>query len=156
MIEYRGPQASQVEAGLQDARTQIGQLGDLHESLAELVGTAASDDGRVRAECTVAATPAKLEIDPRAMRLGSEDLAETIAAVIREASMDLRRKMHQTMTQSFDGKGLHEGINQARSRANETMAAFQQAAKDATSQVEGLRRRLGDQGPGGGRSQTWG
>ena len=155
MIEYRGPQASQVEAGLQDARAQIGQLGDMHERLAELVGTAASEDGRVRAECTVAATPAKLEIDPRAMRLGSQDLAETISAVIREASTDLRRKMHETMTESFGGKGLQEGIDQARSRANETMAAFQKAAKDATSQVEGLRRRLGEQGPGGSRPQTW-
>jgi DNA-binding protein YbaB len=152
MADYWGPHASEVEAGLRDARTQIGQLGDLHERLAALIGEAASDDGRIRAECTVAAVPAKLEIDPRAMRLGSEMLAETISAVIREASADLRRKMHETMSQGFDGKGLREGLNEARSRASEAMAAFQRAASDANTQVEGLRRRLGEQGPARNRS----
>lgn len=155
MVDYWGPQASQVDAGLRDASTRIGQLGELHERLAALVGEAASDDGRIRAECTVAAVPAKLEIDPRAMRLGSEALAETISAVIREASGDLRRKMHETMSQGFDGKGLQEGLNEARSRASEAMTAFQRAASDAQAQVEGLRRRLGEQGPAGNRSQTW-
>lgn len=142
-MDYRGPHASQVEGGLKDVRTQIGQLGELHERLGELVGSAESEDGRVRAECTVAEVPAKLEIDPRAMRLGSQDLAETISKVIREASTDLRRQMREAMNEGFGGKGLKDNLEEARSRANEAMAAFRRAAGEATSEMEGMRRRLG-------------
>jgi DNA-binding protein YbaB len=141
-MDYR---TSQVEAGLQDMRTQIGQLGELHEKLAELVGSAESADGRIRAECTVAAVPAKLEIDPRAMRIGSQELAATISEVIREASADLRHKMHETMNQGFGGKGLRDSLDEARSRANEAMAAFRRAASEGVAEVEGLRRRLDGQ-----------
>lgn len=94
---------------LRETRARAHLLGELHQRLARLVGSAESADGRIRAQCTMTDLPAKLDIDPSAMRLTPRELADTISEVIREASTDLRQKLHETIDAKDDeGPGRTE------------------------------------------------
>jgi len=131
-----------MEGALRDTRRQVQQLAALQETLADLAGKAESPDGRIRVECTVAETPAKLELDPRAMRMGSQELAEAITALIREATSDLKRQLQEALAGSFDGQGLQAGREMAREQMTEALSNFRRVAADASGELEGIRRNF--------------
>jgi len=138
----RNPSPAHMQSSLRDMQRQAEQIGSLQNQLSELVGRAESQDGRIRVECTVAQTPAKLDLDPRAMRMGSQELAEAITALIREATQDLQRQVREAMTGSFGGKGLDAARREAREQMTEALSNFRRVAGDATDELEGIRRNL--------------
>jgi DNA-binding protein YbaB len=141
----RNPSPAHMESSLRDMHRQVKQLSSLQEKLSDLVGKAESPDGRIRVECTVAQTPAKLDLDPRAMRMGSQELAEAITALIQEATQDLQRQVREELAGSFDGKGLEAGRREAREQMTEALSNFRRVAADATDELEGMRRNLSGQ-----------
>ena len=134
-----------IEDAMRAAKDNLARMGDLQETLASLVGVAESEDGRVRAESDSASGLKKLTIDPRAMRLGSEELAETITGVVVEAMADLRRQSQEAVQQVMGEK--KRDPKDAKARIDEARASFDRIAVDAQSEMERLRHRLKDLTP---------
>jgi DNA-binding protein YbaB len=134
-----------IEDAMSAAKDNLARMGGLQETLASLVGVGESEDGRVRAESDSASGLKKLTIDPRAMRMGSEELAETITGVVVEAIADLRRQSQETVQQVMGEK--KRDPKDAKARIDEARASFDRIAVDARSEMERLRRRLNDLTP---------
>lgn len=131
-----------IEDAMRGAKNNLARMGDLQETLTSLVGVAESGDGRVRAESDSASGLKKLTIDPRAMRMGSEELAETITKVVAEAMADLRRQTQEAVQRVMGDKKTTP--KDAKARIDEARASFDRIAIDAQSEMERLRRRLDD------------
>lgn len=131
-----------IDEALRDAKNRLSGVSELQERLSSLVGTAESEDGRVRAETDNAKGLRKLTIDPRAMRMASEELAEVITAVVADAMADLRRKSREE-AQDVMGGGKFDP-QAAREQVKEVFASFERTAVDARSEMERLQRRLSD------------
>jgi DNA-binding protein YbaB len=61
--------------------------------MGDVVGQAASTDDKVRVRVSASGQLVGLHIDPRAMRLGSQELAETITELSRRATEDAARRV---------------------------------------------------------------
>ncbi|MEO3806189.1 YbaB/EbfC family nucleoid-associated protein [Nonomuraea sp. B1E8] len=67
-------------------------LSDVIGQINEIQGEAASAGGKVLVRVAPSGEVLGLRIDPRAMRMGSEELAEAIMDAARQAMMDAGRK----------------------------------------------------------------
>ena len=88
-----------MENALREARAQAAKMSDLQSDLMSLVGRGEAADGKVRVEYATGVGMQNLEIDPRAMRLASQELSEAITSAVREAMNDLQRQTRE-LTQS--------------------------------------------------------
>jgi DNA-binding protein YbaB len=131
-----------IEDAMRTAQGNLARMGELQETLASLVGVAESDDGRVRAECDNASGLKKLTIDPRAMRMGSEELSGTITKVVAEAMADLRRQSQEAAQRVMGGK--KRDLKDAKASIDQARESFDRIAVDAQSEMERLKRRLND------------
>ena len=73
-------------------------LQELRESLDNLRGHGEAANGQVKAEVLPSGALGGLRIDPRAMRLGADALAEAVLAAANDAAADLTRRMAGMMT----------------------------------------------------------
>ncbi len=131
-----------IDDTLRDAKSRLTRVSELQERLASLVGTAESEDGRVRAETDNATGLRKLTIDPRAMRMASEELAEAITKVVADAMADLRGKSQEEI-QGVMGGGKFDP-QASREQVKEALASFERSALDARSEMERVQRRLAE------------
>ena len=83
---------------LQFAEGLVERSMTLQQELSELTGTGAALDGRVCATVDHAGRPARLTIEPRAMRTGSEELAEAVLAAFAAAHDDLSDQSQRLLT----------------------------------------------------------
>ena len=90
-----------VDKLLSGAQERFARMQDLQERIAELVGQGQDRDGLVRATYTSSGGLTDVTIDPRAMRKGSQELAETVKEVIREAAADLQRQVTEVTTEAL-------------------------------------------------------
>ncbi|NUW40825.1 YbaB/EbfC family nucleoid-associated protein [Nonomuraea rhodomycinica] len=82
---------SQFEADIQP-------LEELQERVKAVRGRGEAADGLVRAEVQASGALCGLRIDPRAMRLGADALAEAVLAAASDAAADLTTQMAGMMT----------------------------------------------------------
>ncbi|WP_345355660.1 YbaB/EbfC family nucleoid-associated protein [Actinoallomurus liliacearum] len=116
----------------------------LQERMAGITGTAVTDDGYIKVTWRDGGIDG-LEINPRAMRMGSADLAETILRLSHEARADSRRQSDAVMSDLFgtqnpagivaDKEGLQESIDMMRD-------VFTGAIGDSKDLIDRLQRRL--------------
>ncbi|MEV3978458.1 YbaB/EbfC family nucleoid-associated protein [Nonomuraea sp. NPDC049758] len=79
-------------------QADIRPLEELQESLDAVRGRGEAADGQVRAEVLPTGALGGLRIDPRAMRLGADALAEAVLAAANAAAEDLAAQMTGLMT----------------------------------------------------------
>jgi DNA-binding protein YbaB len=79
------PEADRLLAGIWEQTNRMEEVG---QSLAETRGRGEAADGHVQVEVLASGELAALRLDPRALRLGSEALAEAILAASGEAARD--------------------------------------------------------------------
>ncbi|MEV0202652.1 YbaB/EbfC family nucleoid-associated protein [Nonomuraea sp. NPDC050691] len=91
----------------------IQPLEELQERVKAIRGRGEAADGWVRAEVSASGALDSLRIDPRAMRLGADALAEAVLAAASDATADLTTQMAGMMTD-----GLTPFADEAR-RSNE-------------------------------------
>jgi DNA-binding protein YbaB len=72
---------------------RIAQAHELSNRMREVRGTGEAADGLIRAEVTAAGRLVGLRLDPRAMRLDSQTLAEEILAAADRAGADATRQV---------------------------------------------------------------
>jgi DNA-binding protein YbaB len=113
---------------------------------AEGVGEAA--DGKVRVTAGPGGLLKSVELDPRALRLGSEELAEQVMAAVNAALTDLRSAAAgAAAAQAVDPAGLANALHELQDRSVRQMEMISQAFNDALSRLGGDR----DNRPEGGR-----
>ncbi|MEV1169255.1 YbaB/EbfC family nucleoid-associated protein [Nonomuraea sp. NPDC049784] len=73
-------------------------LEELQESLNAIRGRGEAANGQVKAEVLPSGALGSLRIDPRAMRLGADALAEAVLAAASDAAADLTTQMAGMLT----------------------------------------------------------
>lgn len=141
------------------ARKYVAGAEEVQDRLSGLVGRAESEDGRIRVAFSNENAVEELHIDPRALRDGSEVLAENIRTVIADARADLLRQVDEVVTAAYPERpdpeqlvsdadelygqlsDLNDLIRRSGDRIGEAFERFQQQLE------EGLRARLHTEPP---------
>lgn len=154
MTDFSGSYLSKrvLDASLKDAERNLDRAKELQERLSSVIGRAESKDGRVKIECANEKGITKVHLDPRALRMASEELAETFTAVAQEAMADLQKQTQAAIREAFGGGKEAFDLEAARERRKEVDATFRRALGDAQSEMTRLMRRLEEYGaaPGNG------
>jgi DNA-binding protein YbaB len=85
----------ELDGQLRQLLDATSKLRDLQEEIAQLTGHGEAADGRIRVEADNAGKLTRLEIDPRAMRMASEDLAEAILEAAQKAADDVMARSQE-------------------------------------------------------------
>ncbi|WP_248961052.1 YbaB/EbfC family nucleoid-associated protein [Sphaerisporangium perillae] len=92
----------EVDQVLETLATQSARFEEVGRLISDIRGRGEAEDGRVVVEVLPSGSLASLTIDPRAMRLGSQALAEAILAAAKEAEEDATRKAETLMSPLLD------------------------------------------------------
>lgn len=115
----------QTRAALRELRN--GNLPDTDEETEEIVGEGEAADGRIRASAIVGGTLKSVELDPRAMRLPSDELGEQIVAAVNAALEDLKTKVAESAgsaLEGFDPEALAEQMLDLQDQSVRQMSQF--------------------------------
>jgi DNA-binding protein YbaB len=135
-----------ISALAEQAQQQVTQTSELRERLAGLVGRAETADGRLRLAISPERGLTELNIDPRMMRLGSEELAGSIRDLTRKAIDDLKRQKQEAARETFGPDYDPEAAIPDPEAIRGTLGGLSDAADSAgqslTAMMEQLQRRL--------------
>ncbi|MCG5219410.1 YbaB/EbfC family nucleoid-associated protein [Streptosporangium sp. KLBMP 9127] len=87
----------EIDRHLGGFRQDLAELEVLHEAIDEVRGRGVAAQGRVVAEASPTGAFTGLTIDPRAMRLGSDELATVILQAAGAATRDAESRMRELM-----------------------------------------------------------
>ncbi len=86
-----------VDRYVQDAQRAAEGMRAVRARIAGLVGRAEASSGWIRVAWAAGTGLDELYIDPRAMRLRSDELASAISGAITDAMTDLRRQLNEVL-----------------------------------------------------------
>ncbi len=127
------------------ARAHAAKADELLERLDAVEGVAETTDGLLRARVNAAVGLAALYLDPRAMRMPSEDLAEAICRVAQQARANLEERTQQVVQDASgedDAGGPFATAAGRQAKLNELAGLFDGAARDATSTLAMVQKRM--------------
>lgn len=120
---------------------------EMQERSAELEGVAETKDRRIRVTCTIADGVTDIHIDPRAMRMPAEKLAETLKTLIREANTDLQRQLGELMAETYSDEAnpmkLIQDPEAAQERIHQAAEVFDRTLDDAMEELGRIAKQLG-------------
>ncbi|MBY8874453.1 YbaB/EbfC family nucleoid-associated protein [Micromonospora sp. PLK6-60] len=148
MTEPRqGDQAADVMAQMMARMREELRRGDeLRSRLAGLTGRAESPDGLVAVTCTADDPAHELHLDPRALRRPSEELAELLQELLREARTDLRRQTDEALRELGGGAGPQSLVHDpaaAQAKLAQLNELVSGPVRDSVQMLERMRRQLG-------------
>ncbi|MEV5704619.1 YbaB/EbfC family nucleoid-associated protein [Actinoallomurus sp. NPDC052274] len=125
---------------------QMQRFEEARKELSSLKGRATAADGQVEVEVLPSGALSSLQINPRAMRLGSEALAEAILEAAGKAAKEAAERMNEIMGsvtgRSADFSQLLQGKLLSMNPDAESDLHDPQLA-DAMEQFQEMRRRYG-------------
>jgi hypothetical protein len=129
--------ADEVEFGLEQARRELRELtqgatgpdGRPHEGAGEAAG------GLIRVTA-IGGRLSGVELDPRAMRLPSQDLAREFEAAANAALADLASKYPSASLPDFDPERLDAQLAEAQQEGLLKMRRFTESVTDALRQID--------------------
>jgi DNA-binding protein YbaB len=147
-----GPGGMDFNEVLRNSRERMAKVSEARERMAGLIGRAESADGRITVASTAEDSLAELRIDPRAMRMGSEELAAAIREVARLARQDLDRQAKEITDEVYgDDQNPMDALRDPE-RMKKDLADMQEmfgkAGNDAQAMIDQLRKGLGIRHPG--------
>lgn len=102
-----------IEQAMRTVRERQAQAASVTQQINQVRGKAHSDDERVRVEVGAMGQLESIELDPRAMRMPSEDLAKTIVdlakAAAEDAAAQTRKAMETLLGDGVDWQKLVDG-----------------------------------------------
>ncbi|MCK2215010.1 YbaB/EbfC family nucleoid-associated protein [Actinomadura sp. ATCC 31491] len=90
------------------------ELSDVMGLVGDVTGQAESPDGKIRVRVSSSGQLTGLHLDPRAMRLGSQELAEAIMRLSRRAAEDAARRLMDVARPYLDGPAGEAGTGRPR------------------------------------------
>ncbi|MFC6083142.1 YbaB/EbfC family nucleoid-associated protein [Sphaerisporangium aureirubrum] len=87
----------EVDQVLETLAVQTAQFEEVGRRLSATLGRGEAEDGRVVVEVRTGGSLASLHIDPRALRLGSEALAEAILRAAKDAETNVASRAEAVM-----------------------------------------------------------
>lgn len=144
-----------VEEVLSATRERFAKVQAVQEEVKGLTGEGQTADGRVRVVSTAADPMAELHIDPRAMRLGSQELAQAIKEAMSKALQALDRQVNELTRDGTFGNEVNP-LDFLKDKAgmktmlNEVQGAVESLGKETQAMMDKLRANL-DGGSGTSR-----
>jgi DNA-binding protein YbaB len=127
----------QTRAALRELRN--GDLsGTEDEETEEIVGEGEAADGRIRVAAIVGGALKSVEVDPRAMRMSSEELGEQIVVAVNAALEDLKTKVSESAgaaLQGFDPEALAEQMLELQDQSVRQMSQFTAGMEDMLGRI---------------------
>ncbi|GLZ07397.1 hypothetical protein Acsp03_48630 [Actinomadura sp. NBRC 104412] len=142
-----------IERMLRESRERAWKLAEVRDRVVGLTGHAESPDGRIKVTSSAADPLAELDIDPRAMRMSSGELATAIRETVRLARRDLEEQIERVTAEQYgeenplDMLGKNEDLQR---NLNEMQDMFRQTGQQAQRMLEDLQQRLGLRSDPGG------
>lgn len=150
-----GPGGMDFNEVLRNSRERMAKVSEARERMTGLTGRAESTDGRIKVGSTSEDPLAELEIDPRAMRMGSEELAAAIRQTTRLARADLDRQAKEIIDELYAGDqnpmDVLRDSDQLKKNLGDMQEMFGKAGDDAQAMIDQLRKGLGIRHPGQSR-----
>jgi DNA-binding protein YbaB len=84
----------------QDQEQRLARIQEIQEATVSAVGQATSEDERIKVSYTEAEGVRKIELDPRALRMASEDLGDEIARLVNDARKDAQQQVQRLVQES--------------------------------------------------------
>ncbi|GAA4521696.1 MULTISPECIES: YbaB/EbfC family nucleoid-associated protein [Nonomuraea] len=94
----------ELDRVMAEFRANSTELADVMGAVGEVTGHAATPDDKIKIRVSASGQLAALHIDPRAMRMGSRELADTIVDLSRRAAEDAARRLVE-VTRPYLGEG---------------------------------------------------
>lgn len=122
------------------------------DQLKDLMGEADSEDGYIRVTVQPNGMIDRLEINPRAMKQGSEALAEEITKTILAAQQSLAQKSQELMEpltgdvgrlEEMTSKGTLQDISETIGESTAAVSRAENPALAAAQQLDRLRKMMG-------------
>jgi DNA-binding protein YbaB len=127
------PSPNGLERLLEQTRAVVDAVRDGRTDLSDLQGEGAAADGQLRVVATPDARLASLEIDRRAMRMASQELAAQTVTAVNAALDDLQA---QSREQAGTSRADPERLRALREASTEQMAAYTRSLRDLMSTIE--------------------
>jgi DNA-binding protein YbaB len=125
-----------------DADRLIDAVQRTGEQAAQIVGTAESADGRIKVEYTAQDGVRNLTLDPRAMRMSSGELAETIQSLIAQARADFAAQGRELVAEATATSPLAPGrLGEAGRTAEAMLDERLRESMEMAERLRGLLRR---------------
>jgi DNA-binding protein YbaB len=129
--------SSELDRLLTQTRTMLESLGTARpaDGAEEARGEGQALDGRVRVVARAGRVD-ELRLDPRVMRMGSEELAEHVTAAVNAALNDLASRSPAEQTAPVDPQVLAGQIAEIQEQSVRQLAALTQAIGTAVRRVQ--------------------
>ena len=136
----------------------LSKVGELQERLTEVRGVGEAADGRVRVVTDHTGQVVETELDPRALKLGSEELGAAFVEAAQQAYADLTAQAQEVMSELMPGaadleslKRVNtEGLSEEAKSIMDSVSTSTDPSQALRQQVERMRERFGswqDQSP---------
>lgn len=124
---------------------QMSSLHELQDSLAELVGEGTAADGYVVVRVDHSGMVSAVELNPRAMKMASEDLSAAIVEAGQQAANDLATKAQNLFSEQVpDMPDPEQAMQDAARNGPEELAEAIKAVTQSENPAEEMARRLKD------------
>lgn len=129
------------EAFQRAQQERLAQANDLQRQVQETVGTAKSDDERIVVSYSEGKGIDELTLDPRVLRLPSEELAAEIKRLANAARDDARRQLGESFQGTFgDPNELVEQLPEVERSVDEMMRDTHHMRDELMSILERMRK----------------
>lgn len=136
-VGLAGRSGDALEDRLREMRRASDGMQAAKERIANLKGVGTAADDKVRVTWTAGGGLDELHLDPRAMRLASEELSAAVKRAISDAMNDLRRQTAQAMEEET---GISRRDNTA--RVQEMREVFDDQMNEITNRIDNARRAM--------------
>ena len=143
-----GPDGLGLGDLLRQSQERLAELASVREQMAGIQGHAESEDGRISVTSTADDPRAEIEIDPRAMRMGSANLAAALRETARRARQDLDAQVEQKITDDQYGDTGNpmdalKDQDALKKSLPDMQGVFEQAGRRSQQFMDELHRKLG-------------
>lgn len=131
-------------------QAELQKAEDLQLKIGEIVGTASSEDERIRVVFSEVDGIRELTVDPRAMRLPSDELAEEVKRLTNAAKSDGQAQIQKLLDETFndgaapDPAEVGEQVAELREMLDGFMQDTMRMDGELTGIFDRMRRMAGD------------
>lgn len=145
-----GPDGLDISELMRQSQERMSKLAAVREQMTDLQGRAESADGRISVTSTTQDPLAEVKIDPRAMRMGSQELAAALQETARRARQDLDAQVEELTAREYgDTDNPMDALKDQdamKKSLTEMQGVFEQAGRQSEQMIEELQRKLGLRG----------